>query len=172
MVRNRGRFLEDVFFATGNGTVPPIVGTPVAPATPTPTINPTEPVDDSNPVLPLTPEVSPLSPEIGTQADEDIVASLNDIKDVLEDQYPKPYFPYFNYPLGIPKPYVVLDDMGTPVTPVYTGGGGGGGSMPMEEEVLEEEKIMTPPADNKKKILLLIVLAVGVYLAYRYWKKK
>jgi len=180
-MRGRNAYLSDVFFGTaGTTTVPPTSDTP-----PTSPIKPPllEPTDPSQPVLPLAPELQPnpdaeIAPTTPTTTDP-LIHELQEIKDVLQT---KPYHPtYINYPIWTPRPYVLIDDttgqeviVGQP--PVYTGGGSGGGYVEeYEEETTGDEMVgsgkIAQPVDNKKKILWLILIAVALYLGYRYWKK-
>ena len=179
MLRNRNVYIEDFFGADGmmeTSTLTPVTTT-APPPPPTETTVPTIPV--SNTVdAPLNDVVT----NVGDSQDpESIVEELQEIRDVLEDQYTRP--PAIYYPPSYPsyRPYVVgVNDIITPATteninvntemPEFTksggGFGGGSGSRATQEDLSEPTQ-----QSSKNNIMWLVLIAIAVYVAYKYLKK-
>lgn len=189
MYRNRNIYIEDFFGASGTTELTdPIALDPSTPTDPPPPPPPSDPVPELEP-LPETELVT--NGDSGNGSTDPLIEELQEIKDVLEDQNQPTYIvpPYTypsTYPLSPLNPPVVtvpIVDTGTGTVVGTTtgygggyGGGFGGGAMEkqMEEEMGGAEKLAQPEvqASSKKNLLWLVLLAIAVYVAYRYFKKK
>lgn len=164
MIRNRNVFIEDFFGADGASIVGASTGG-VKPLT-SPTTRPT--------TSPALAEISPATPSLSDpKSPAPVIPRYVPTPSIYPVIYPTPVSPL----VMIQEPvYVIPDESAVTMSPTISNGGGGGfgnGSMLEEETGKTEEGAREMPEDNsgKKKIIALILLAVVLYVAYRYWKK-
>lgn len=161
------------------GTVPTTVEDVVATDEPTSGGGSTEPTQG----LPELQQdaVNDIATEDGN-GDEVPTYTLEEIEDIVDTVAP-PRVPYY-----IPHPYlpgnlILVTENGGTVIPeeeatgaeIITGGlsgGGFGGGLPLEEEEFVEDSTKVKKSDNTKTIVTIVLVAVALYLAYKYLYKK
>lgn len=183
MLRNRNIYIEDFFGADGSSrmAVAPVApATPVVPVAPTPA--PPEPTPDpTEPTTPVSqigeaPANDIVTTEPSTADPDPLIEELQGIREELEDRpnYPVLYPAYYTPVIPRTNPYIVTDEavVVTDASPVVSGGfGGGSGGGAIAEEEMGEERFPAPKEKNTKALIILVLLAVGAYLAYKYFKK-
>ena len=137
--------------------------------------------EPSEPIAELTDSpANDIKDEPTTTEPDPLLEELQNITEALEDQ--KKDETTILYPSYIPRynPYITETGEVVSVTPINTGitgggiGGGFGNGAGVEEptDMGGGEKRMAMPEDtSKKKIIWLVLIALAVYIAYRYWKK-
>jgi hypothetical protein len=186
MLRNRNIYIEDFFGATGEvGRALPPVTPPVIPTSPIPPVTEIQ----SEPVNEIAPEPTPRPKQpIVTLTDPNLTGNVqvpHTLPPTVINNYPYPVvIPRYD-PNYIPPSTAVIfeekDDYGftQPFTAPTGGGGGGFGNGAEIDESTDMDEIETgsessgqPATSNKKRIIWLIVIAIAVYLGYKYFKKK